>query len=56
MIGVEGYRFVIVGSGFFGAVMAERIASQLGEPVLVVDKRDHHNCLSSSCRCKWTRT
>ena len=35
------YRYVIAGSGFFGAVMAERIATVLGAPVLVVEKRDH---------------
>jgi UDP-galactopyranose mutase len=38
---LSGYKFVVVGSGFFGAVMAERIASVLGEPVVVLEKRDH---------------
>ena len=37
----DGYRFVVAGSGFFGAVMAERIASVLREPVLVVERRGH---------------
>ncbi len=41
MIGASEYRFVIAGSGFFGAVMAERIASVLDEPVLVLEKRSH---------------
>lgn len=33
--------WLIVGSGFTGAVLAERIASQLGKKVLVVEKRGH---------------
>jgi UDP-galactopyranose mutase len=41
MLPVKDYKFVIAGSGFFGAVMAERIATILREPVLVVEKRDH---------------
>lgn len=41
MIGADGYRYVIAGSGFFGAVMAERITRVLGEPVLVLEKRAH---------------
>jgi UDP-galactopyranose mutase len=32
---------LVVGAGFAGAVMAERIASQLGRGVLVVDRRPH---------------
>jgi UDP-galactopyranose mutase len=35
------YDWLIVGAGFTGCVMAERIASQLGQRVLVIDKRDH---------------
>ncbi|WP_337269010.1 UDP-galactopyranose mutase [Oryzifoliimicrobium ureilyticus] len=35
------YDWLIVGAGFTGAVLAERIASQLGQKVLVVDRRDH---------------
>jgi UDP-galactopyranose mutase len=34
-------QWLIVGAGFTGAVLAERIASQLGETVLVIDRRDH---------------
>ena len=41
MIGAADYKYVIAGSGFFGAVMAERISSVLGEPVLVLERRDH---------------
>ena len=32
---------VVVGSGFFGLTVAERVASQLGRRVLVLDRRDH---------------
>ncbi len=32
---------LVVGAGFSGAVIAERLASQLGEKVLVIDKKDH---------------
>ena len=41
MIGLNDYRFIVVGSGFFGAVMAERIASVMNEPVVVLERRDH---------------
>jgi len=35
------YDYLIVGAGFAGSVMAERIASQLNKKVLVVEKRNH---------------
>ena len=35
------YDYLIVGAGFAGAVMAERITSQLNKKVLVVEKRNH---------------
>jgi UDP-galactopyranose mutase len=35
------YDWLIVGAGFTGATIAERIASQLGQKVLLVDKRNH---------------
>lgn len=35
------YDYLIVGAGFSGAVMAERIASQLNKKVLIVEKRNH---------------
>lgn len=35
------YDFLIVGAGFAGAVMAERLASDAGKRVLVIDKRPH---------------
>jgi UDP-galactopyranose mutase len=37
----ESCRAVVVGAGFFGATIAERIASQLQVPVAVLDRRDH---------------
>ncbi len=33
--------FLIVGAGFAGAVLAERIASQLGKSCLIVERRNH---------------
>lgn len=46
---LSGYSYVVVGSGFSGAVLAERIATQLGQPVLVIEKRGHigGNCFSA---------
>jgi UDP-galactopyranose mutase len=43
-----GLKYLIVGSGFFGSVLAERIAGELKEKVLVIEKRDHigGNCFS----------
>jgi UDP-galactopyranose mutase len=35
------WDWLIVGAGFTGAVLAERIASELDQSVLVVDRRDH---------------
>ncbi|MEG3439541.1 UDP-galactopyranose mutase [Pannus brasiliensis CCIBt3594] len=35
------FDYLVVGAGFSGAVIAERLASQLGKKVLIVDKRDH---------------
>jgi UDP-galactopyranose mutase len=32
---------VVVGSGFFGLTVAERVANELGKRVLVLDRRDH---------------
>jgi len=46
---ITEYSYVVVGSGLLGAVIAERIASQLGHPVLVIEKREHigGNCYSA---------
>lgn len=35
------FDWVIVGAGFSGCVLAERIASQLGQRVLIIERRDH---------------
>jgi len=35
------YDWLIVGAGFAGSVLAERLASQLDQRVLVIDRRDH---------------
>ncbi|NBC04570.1 MAG: UDP-galactopyranose mutase [Bacteroidetes bacterium] len=35
------FDFLIVGAGFTGSVLAERLASQLDKKVLLVEKRDH---------------
>ncbi len=35
------YDYIVVGAGFAGSVTAERLASQLGKRVLVIDKRPH---------------
>jgi UDP-galactopyranose mutase len=37
----DGYDVMVVGAGFAGSVMAERLASQAGKRVLVVDRRPH---------------
>ena len=37
----EKFDFLIVGAGFAGTVLAERIATQLGRSCLVVDRRNH---------------
>lgn len=34
-------KHIVVGAGFFGSVVARRIAEELNEKVLVIDKRDH---------------
>lgn len=38
---LAGLKYLVVGAGFYGAVIAERIASVLGERVMVIDRRDH---------------
>jgi UDP-galactopyranose mutase len=35
------FDYLIVGAGFAGSVMAERLASQAGKKVLIVDQRNH---------------
>jgi UDP-galactopyranose mutase len=35
------FDLVVVGSGFFGLTVAERVATELGKRVLVLERRDH---------------
>ena len=35
------FDYLIVGAGFAGAVLAERLATQANKKVLIVDKRSH---------------
>jgi UDP-galactopyranose mutase len=37
----EGYDTLVVGAGYAGSVMAERLATEAGQRVLVIDRRDH---------------
>lgn len=48
MLDLQGARFVVVGAGFYGAVIAHRIATELDEPVVVLERRPHigGNCHS----------
>jgi UDP-galactopyranose mutase len=39
--GQRGFDYLIVGAGFAGSVLAERLASEAGQRVLVVEKRKH---------------
>jgi len=47
---IQDYSFVIVGSGFLGTVLAERIARHADQHVLVIEKRSHigGNCYSET--------
>jgi UDP-galactopyranose mutase len=38
---VSTYDTLIVGAGYAGSIVAERLASELGHKVLVIDRRDH---------------
>jgi len=45
----RGFDYLIVGAGFAGSVLAERLASQAGKRVLLIDRRSHaggnaHDC------------
>ncbi|MFY9555724.1 MAG: NAD(P)-binding protein, partial [Blastocatellia bacterium] len=39
--GIEVFDYLIAGAGFAGSVLAERLASESGKKVLIVDKRPH---------------
>ena len=45
------FDFLIVGTGFYGSVLAERISNVLKKNVLIIDKRSHigGNCFSDIC-------
>jgi UDP-galactopyranose mutase len=45
----EKTDFLIIGSGFYGSVLAERISNILNKKVVIIDKRDHigGNCFST---------
>jgi UDP-galactopyranose mutase len=40
-LGSSHYDFLVVGAGFAGAVMAERLANEAGRRVLIIDRRNH---------------
>jgi UDP-galactopyranose mutase len=40
-VSLTGFDLVVVGSGFFGLTVAERVASQQGKRVLVIERRAH---------------
>lgn len=46
---IDSAKYLVVGAGFFGAVIAERIANVLNEKVTVVERRNHigGNCYSA---------
>src|SRR4051812_37732958 len=35
------FDYLIVGAGFAGSVLAERLATQAGKTVLIIDRRNH---------------
>ncbi|MCA0256827.1 MAG: UDP-galactopyranose mutase [Proteobacteria bacterium] len=41
MTDFDNIDLLVVGAGFFGATIAERVANELGKRVLVIDRRDH---------------
>ena len=38
---LDGLKYLVVGSGFFGATIAEKIATILNEKVLVIEERNY---------------
>ncbi|WP_445657837.1 UDP-galactopyranose mutase [Achromobacter sp. NCFB-sbj8-Ac1-l] len=38
---MKKYDFIIVGAGFAGSILAERLASQNGKRILLIDQREH---------------
>ncbi|WP_439272207.1 UDP-galactopyranose mutase [Pseudochrobactrum sp. HB0163] len=48
---LDNYDLIIVGAGFFGATIAERVANELDKRVLIIDRRNHigGNAYSEIC-------
>ena len=46
------FDYLIVGAGFAGSVLAERLASQAGQRVLLVEKRNHVRGDAYDCSTK----
>lgn len=46
------FDFIIIGSGFAGSVIAERIANVLGKKVLIIEKRNHIGGNCYDCKTK----
>jgi UDP-galactopyranose mutase len=46
---LDGCKYLIVGAGLWGSVLAERIASVRGEHVVVIDRREH---IGGNCRSR----
>src|SRR4051812_49740637 len=40
-MGSSSYDILVVGAGYAGSIVAERMATQCGRRVLVIDRRDH---------------
>ena len=38
---MAAYDFIIVGAGFAGSILAERLASENGKRILLIEQRDH---------------
>ena len=38
---MAAYDFIIVGAGFAGSILAERLASENGKKILLIEQRDH---------------
>ena len=50
-------KYLVVGAGFFGSVIAERIANDRDERVVIIDKYPHigGNCFSDVDAENWNR-
>ncbi len=50
-VNFDDFDLIIVGAGFFGATVAERVAAELGKRVLILERRNHigGNAYSEFC-------